>query len=81
VKPWVQYSLVRIAIFAVALFVLLFLGVQPVLAAIVAAVIGLCISYIFFGKLRNAVAADLAARRTNVTPPKDVDAEAEDAAS
>lgn len=73
-----QYSLLRIAIFAIVLVVLLLLGVQPVLSAVIAAVIGLCVSYIFFGKLRHAVAADLAARRANPTPPKDVDAEAED---
>jgi uncharacterized membrane protein YphA (DoxX/SURF4 family) len=78
VKPWVQYSLLRIAIFAIVLVVLLLLGVQPILSAVVAAVIGLCVSYIFFGTLRNAVAADLAARRANVAPPRDVDAEAED---
>lgn len=72
------YSLVRVAIFAVVLFVLVALTVPLWLAAIVAAIIGLCVSYIFFGKLRNAVAADLAARRSGSAPARDVDAEAED---
>lgn len=72
------YSLVRVAIFAVVLFVLVVLTVPLWLAAIVAAIVGLCVSYIFFGKLRSAVAADLAARRSGSTPARDVDAEAED---
>lgn len=57
--------------------VLLLVGVEWWLAAILAAVIGLCVSYIFFGKLRDAVARDLAARRA--APPEDSDADVEDA--
>ena len=72
------YSLVRLAIFAGALAVLLVVGVPGWLAAIVAAIIGLCVSYIFFGKLRDAVARDLAARRAKPNTEKDSDAEAED---
>ena len=72
------YSLVRLAIFAGALAVLLVVGVPGWLAAIVAAIIGLCVSYIFFGKLRDAVARDLAARRAKPNAEKDSDAEAED---
>jgi hypothetical protein len=77
VKPWLQYSLIRVVSFAVAFGVLLLVGVEWWLAAILAAVIGLCVSYIFFGKLRDAVARDLAARRA--APPEDSDADAEDA--
>jgi hypothetical protein len=42
-------------------------------------VISLCIGYIFFGKLRDAVALDLAARRSSTT--KDADSVAEDVES
>jgi uncharacterized membrane protein YphA (DoxX/SURF4 family) len=68
---------VRLGIFAVALAVLLIVGVWPWLAAIVAAVIGFCVAYIFFGRLRTAMALELAERRNR--PTKDVDADAEDA--
>lgn len=76
VKPWVLYSLIRLGIF-VAVFGLLLLTPTPTwLSAIIAAVIGLCVSYIFFGKLRDAVALDLAARRAR--PAADADSTAED---
>ena len=77
VKPWVLYSLVRVGVFAIALAVLLIVGVPWWLAAIIAAVIGLCVAYIFFGKLRDAVALDIADRRSRTT--KDADQIAEDA--
>lgn len=77
VKPWLQYSILRVVIFAIALGVLLFVGVEWWLAAVLAAVIGLCVSYIFFGKLRDTVTRDLAARRA--APPEDSDSDVEDA--
>ena len=76
VKPWVAYSLVRVGIFAVAFAVAMLAGAQPWLAAIIAAVIGLCVSYIFFRRLRDAVAVDLAERRAR--PPGDIDSAVED---
>jgi hypothetical protein len=72
----VLYSLIRVGVFAVALAVLLLLPIDWWVAAIAAAVIGLCVSTIFFGDLRSRVAADLAARRG--APPADVDADVED---
>jgi len=76
VKPWVLYSLLRVGIFAVAFAILFLLGIEWWLAAIIAAVIGLCVAYIFFGKLRDAVALDIAERRAR--PATDRDAAAED---
>lgn len=70
------YSLVRVGVFAIALAVLLVVGVPWWLAAIIAAVVGLCVAYIFFGKLRDAVAVDIAQRRSRTT--KDADQLAED---
>ncbi len=78
-KPWVKYTLVRVGIFAIALVVLALLGVQLWIAAVIAAVIGLCVAYIFFGKLRNAMALEIVNRRA--APPKDADAAAEDSAA
>ncbi len=75
-KPWVLYSLVRVGVFALSLAILLVIGIEWWLAAIIAAVVGLCIAYIFFGKLRDAVARDIVQRRTQ--PKVDADAAAED---
>ena len=63
-KPWITYSLVRIGMFAVVLAVLILVGVTSWLAAIIAAIISLCVSYLFFGKLRESVATDLHNRRS-----------------
>jgi hypothetical protein len=76
VKPWVAYSLLRVGLFAAAFAILMLLGIEWWLSAVLAAVIGLCVSYIFFGGLRARVAADLAARRA--APARDVDADVED---
>lgn len=62
-SPWVRYTALRLGMF-LGLFLLFFvLGIVWWLAAILAAVISLCLSYIFLADLRNAVAADIAARR------------------
>ncbi|MDP3209479.1 MAG: DUF4229 domain-containing protein [Rhodoglobus sp.] len=75
-KPWVLYSLVRVGVFALALAILLLIGIEWWLAAIIAAVVGLCVAYIFFGRLRDAVAHDIVRRRNR--PAGDVDSAAED---
>lgn len=87
-SPWIQYSLLRLGLFG-AVFAALYLllpaplasiGVTGfavvVIAALVAAVIALTVSYIFFARLRDAVALDLAERRR--APSTDLDAAAED---
>jgi membrane protein implicated in regulation of membrane protease activity len=62
-RPWIAYTLLRVGLFA-ALFALLFvLGLEWWLAAIIAAVLGFCVAYIFFRRLRERVAVDLAASR------------------
>lgn len=75
-SPWIQYTLLRLGIFGGGLGLLLALGIDWWWAAIVASVISMTVSYIFFGALRDAVALDLAARREK--PSVDPDAEAED---
>jgi hypothetical protein len=59
---------------------LLFLALSIVwwLAAILAAVVSLCLSYIFLADQRNAVALDIAARRA-APGPRGADEDAEDA--
>lgn len=89
VSPWILYTLLRIGIFAAAFAALYLVLPAPlesadvvgfaavVIVAVIAAVIALTMSYIFFGRLRDAVALDLAARRNR--PAADLDAAAEDA--
>jgi len=79
VKPWVKYSLVRIGVFALAFGVMLAVGVIWWLAAILAAVISLCVAYIFFRGMRDAITANLSQRRARPAAA-DADAAAEDAA-
>jgi L-lactate permease len=80
VRPWITYLLIRLGIFAVVLAALLVLQVNPFLSAVIAAVASLVISYIFFRKVRDAVAAEFAVRNEKPTAIKNVDTEAEDAA-
>jgi hypothetical protein len=65
-----------VGFFAVVFAALMLAGVEWWLSAIIAAIIGLCVAYIFFGKLRDAVAIDIARRRTR--PAGDADSAAED---
>lgn len=76
-KPWIAYSLVRVGVFAVVFAALMIANVTWWLAAVIAAIVGLCVAYIFFGKLRDAVAIDIAERRAR--PAGDADSAAEDA--
>ena len=75
-KPWLQYALIRVGIFAI-IFAVLYL-LRPDLFwvwVIGAALISLCVGYIFFGALRGRIAADIAARRADTTPTVDEVAE------
>lgn len=79
-RPWIKYLLVRLGIFAVVLAALLIFQVNPFLAAVIAAIASFVISYIFFRKMRDAVAAEFAARDNKPEPLRNADTEAEDAA-
>jgi hypothetical protein len=64
VRPWIKYTLIRIVLFAGVLAVLmLFTPAPPWLATVIAAVVGLCVSYIFFRPQRDELAESIAARR------------------
>ena len=80
VPAWVKYLLVRIGIFAVVLAVLLVFQVNPFISAVVAAVAGFVLGYIFFRGLRDQVAKEFASRNEKPTPVKNVDTDAEDEA-
>jgi hypothetical protein len=79
-RPWIKYSLIRLSIFVVVLAVLLILQVNPFIATVIAAVAGFVVSYIFFRKIRDQVAAEFAARNEKPEPIKNVDTDAEDEA-
>ena len=76
-KPWIAYSLVRVGVFALAFAALLLADIPWWLSALIAAIIGLCVGYVFFGRLRDRVALDIAERRAR--PAGDADSAAEDA--
>lgn len=69
----------RLAAFAIPLVILLLLGMIPWLAALLAAIIGLCVSYIFFARTRNALSQSLYEKRKNKRPStQQADEDAED---
>ena len=74
-RPWIAYTLLRIGLFAAFFAVLFALGLEWWLAAIIAAALGFCVAYIFFRRLRERVATDLAAARANSDPRADETAE------
>jgi membrane protein implicated in regulation of membrane protease activity len=78
-STWLWFSLMRLAAFAVPLVIMLLLGMIPWLAATLSAIIGLCVSYIFFAKTRNALSESLYEKRAAKNINSDKDADAEDA--
>lgn len=74
----ILYSLLRIGLFAIVFTVLMLLQLWPWVAALAAAIISLCVSYIFFRAPREALAQSLA--RARASEPRDDDSDAENAA-
>ena len=81
VPAWVSYSIYRVLMFAVPLAILMLLLRRSEwwLAALLSAVIGLCLSYLFLRKPRERVANDLYQARHRDKEPVHSDAESEDA--
>jgi hypothetical protein len=77
VKPWLAYSLLRVGVFALVFALLMLADVEWWLSALIAAIVGFCVGYVFFGRLRDRVALDIAERRAR--PAADADSRAEDA--
>ncbi|WP_420368309.1 DUF4229 domain-containing protein [Curtobacterium sp. L1-20] len=75
-KAWLVYTLARLGIFAAALAVLLVIGLKWYWATILAALVGLLVSYIALPRLRGNVTESLANRRG--TPERDADTDFED---
>ncbi|MDJ0348891.1 DUF4229 domain-containing protein [Cryobacterium sp. PH29-G1] len=80
VAPWLYYSVLRVLMFAIPLAILLSLGFWPWASAVIAALLGLCLSYLFLGKSRESVARDLYTARHPDKEPVNADSEIEDSA-
>jgi hypothetical protein len=72
-RPWLYYSILRVALFIVIFTVLMLLSVNPWVATTAAAVVALCLSYIFLKGPRDAVARDIYARRHGGHDDRDAD--------
>ena len=79
-RSWITFTVVRLLAFFVPLLALLFMQVNPWIATLIAAVIGLCVSYIFLRRPREEVARELYEVRHAEKPTARADDEAEDAA-
>lgn len=77
---WLVFTVFRILMFVIPFVVLVALGIEGWLAALLAAVIGFCLSYIFLRKPRDTVARGLYEVRHREKEPVHPDAESEDAA-
>lgn len=75
----VLFTVLRLAVFAVPLTVLLWIGFDWWWAALLAAIVGVCVSIIALAPLRDSISRDIANRVDN--PEPDADAEFEDASA
>lgn len=78
ILPVIYYSLLRILAFALPLALLLAVGVQPLWAALVAALAGLAVSLVFLRTGREKVAGSLYEARHRDQQVHGADEEAED---
>ena len=76
IPPVVYYTVLRLAAFAIPLAVLLILGIEPWIATVLAALIGLSVSYIALRRQREAVSRDLYDLRHGPKKTRAVDDEA-----
>lgn len=79
IPPVVSYSVLRLLTFAVPLALLLVLGIEPWIATVLAALIGLSVSYIFLRRPREAVSRELYELRHGSKTQVSEDENAEDA--
>lgn len=74
---WITYSLVRLGLFAALFAVLMVLGIEWWISALLATVMAFALAYIFFYRQRQALAADLERMVTKNKAP-DADSAVED---
>jgi hypothetical protein len=78
VRDWLLYSALRVLAFAIPFGILFALGLEWWVAALIAAVIGFCVSYVLLRPQRDRVALRIAEARAAAGAPK-ADEDAEDA--
>jgi len=74
---WISYSLIRLGIFTAIFVILMSLGLEWWVSALLATVIAFALSYIFFYRQRAELASDIQAR-VERNKKKDVDSALED---
>lgn len=80
VREVVLFSILRVLVFAAPFGILYAVGLDWIWAALIAAVVGFCVSYIFLRPLRDRVSMRLAASRdASKTAKARTDEAAEDA--
>jgi hypothetical protein len=79
VPPVLVYTVLRLLAFLVPLGVLLVLRIEPWIAAVLAALIGMALSFIFLRSPREEVAKGIYARRHGDHTPDTTDEDTEDA--
>lgn len=77
-RDWLLFSALRVLAFAIPFGILYALQLEWWIAALVAAAVGFCVSYIFLRPQRDRVARKLAEARA-ATPKPGADEDAEDA--
>lgn len=65
-NPWVSYLFIRIGLFVGFLSLLMLLGIEPILAALFAAVLSLAVSILFLHKQRARVSEAIYKRTQKV---------------
>jgi uncharacterized membrane protein len=73
-NPWILYISIRVGLFAAILAIMLAVGFDPFFSALIAAVVSLAISLIFFNKQRAAV-SEAIYKFNKTKSDKDTDAE------
>lgn len=81
VPPVLIYTVLRLLAFLIPLGVLLVLRIEPWIAAVLAALIGMALSFILLRSPREQVAKGIYARRHGDHKPDTTDEDAEDAST
>ncbi|MGH3273445.1 MAG: DUF4229 domain-containing protein [Streptosporangiaceae bacterium] len=77
-RATLSYSALRLGLFAVALIVLYLAGARGIVLLVIAAVLSAVISYLAFGRWREAMIGSISQRISNARERIDAGARAED---
>ena len=77
-RDWLAYTALRVLAFAIPFGILYALGLEWWVSALIAAVVGFCVSYVVLRSQRDRVALRIAEARAGAAAPR-ADEDAEDA--